>query len=223
MTEIAFASALAILPKFAQLEVLTVGVGADLTTENVATLRAALPRAYIRIQSDGPFDLAGNEREALCKQLGNLRYQQKHAEAEVVAERLFGSLDLDWPELPARLFETAMRDRMQVLGALALSEADPVARRARFAKSIAWADRVLARLPANVDILWWADRFDLGLLRLDCLLAKADDLIERGATAEATALLGHAAAEVERHIADHDLWGPSSRARIAQRRDKLAS
>jgi len=223
MTESAFASALAILPKFAQLEVLTIGYGADLTADNVEALLAALPRVYLRVQSDDPFDLAKSDREALCKQLGNLRYQQQHADAEVVAERLFGGIDLDRPELPAGLFERAMRDRVQVLGALALAEADPAARRARLAQSVAWADRVLARLPASVDILWWADRFDLGLLRLDCFLAKADSLIEQGATGEATALLDRAAAEVERHLADHNMWGPSSRARIAQRRDKLAS
>ena len=223
MTESAFASALAILPKFAQLEVLTLGYGADLTAENVDALRAALPRVYIRVQSDDPFDLGKNDREALCKQLGNLRYQQQHAEAAAVAERLFDSIDLDRPDLPAGLFERAMRDRVQVLTALALSETDPATRRARFAQLVAWADRVLARLPASVDILWWADRFDLGLLRLDCLLAKADELIEQGATGEATALLDGVAAEVERHLADHNLWGPSSRARIGQRRDRIGS
>ena len=70
-------------------------------------------------------------------------------------------------------------------------------------------------LRPSVDILWWADRFDLSLLRLDCLLAKADELIEQGSTGEATALLDNAAAEVERHLADHNMRGPQSRARIA--------
>lgn len=90
-------------------------------------------------------------------------------------------------------------------------------------QSVAWADRVLAGLPANVDVLSWADRFDLGQLRIDCLLAKADGLIEQGETGQATTLLDSATTEVERHLADHNLWGPASRARIAQRRDKITS
>ena len=89
------------------------------------------------------------------------------------------------------------------------------------AQSVAWAVRVLARLPATPDIVWWTHRRDLGLLRLDRMLAKADGLIDQGATSEASGLLDTIAPEVERHLADHKQWLPELRERIARRRAKL--
>jgi hypothetical protein len=222
MTADAFPSALAVLAKFPQLKVLTLDYGADLTADDVEALRAALPGVYLRVSSDDPFDLGKHDREALCKQLSKLKYEQQFADAAGVAERLFQTIDFDRPDLTAELFETAMRDRVQTLAALALAETDPAARRSRFTQSVAWADRVLARLPAIPEIAWWTDRYDVGLLRFDCLLAKADGLIEQGASGEARGMLDSVAMEVERHLADHSLWLMQSRARIEQRRVRLA-
>jgi hypothetical protein len=222
----AFESALAILPQLSQLEVLTMGYGSELGSRDVASLHAALPGVYIRVLSDDPFESDTDERKALCRQITNHIHQQQFFDAVAAADRLFAVVDLDRPNLPAALLETAMLDRLRASTAAAQKEANPAARRSKLAEAAGWADRVLARLPHTPDVCWWANRRSLGLLRFDCLMAKTDELIEQGSKDghdQARELLDIALSEIERHLADNVLWLAERRERIAARRVMLSN
>ncbi len=81
-----------------------------------------MPGVYVRVYSDDPFDLENDDRKALCGQISGHMYQQQYAETAEVAKRLFAAIDLNQPDLPVRLLEAAIRDRVRALAALALAE-----------------------------------------------------------------------------------------------------
>ena len=219
----AIRSAIDVFPKFPQLEVLTLSYGTELRASEVVALYDALPGIYLRIYPDAPFDAARDDRGVLCKELSRLLSLQQYADAGAVAERLFAAVDFDRPALPVELFESAMQDGVRALAIRAANETDPVARRHMIEQSVSWADRVLARLPKTPDVVWWTG-WRLGLMRLDCLLAKADGLLDQGTAAantEARILLDIATLEAERHASDKAHWLAETHRRIGMRWSKL--
>lgn len=202
---------------------LTLSYGSELRPSEVVALQNALPGVYLRIYPDALSDVTRDDRGVLCRELTRHLSRQHFSDAVAVAEQLFALVDLDRPGLPVELFESAMQDRMRALAIRAADETDPAARRLMMEQSASWADRVLAQLPKTPDVVWWTG-WRLGLIRLDCLLAKADSLLDlgtRGAQEEARALLDVATSEAERHASDRMQWLWETRRRIGLRRARL--
>src|SRR5262249_28893140 len=126
----AFKSALVVLPRLPQLEVLSLGFGCDLDAAQLAAVRAALPGVYIRVAHYDPVEKNDpDELPRLDRQMSNHLSRNEFAEAASLGDRLFALIDLDRPEISAGWLENAMRNRVWALSMLAHEETDPSRRR----------------------------------------------------------------------------------------------
>ena len=177
LTSRSLGSALDLLPRFANLQVFTVGGGGDLRRTDVLALAEALPNLHIVINSCRECEIDRDDpRYALRNRISEHLSFGRYTEAAAAAEQLLADLDFAKPRFERRFQDDALHDWLFALNFAAAEEHDPAERRNKFIKAAQLADRILDVLPKSGEICGFAG---LGWLRWYGLLAQANRCIHQ--------------------------------------------
>ncbi len=138
--------------------------------------------------------------------LGSAVYSRRIDEAMPMAEQLLAQLDLSKkPHYEADFIETALRNCIDAF-TFDAARASDVEKPAKAMRAAALADRIMAFLPKTGALCWLLQQRDLGLLRMACLLAQANQYRYRAEPRAAQALIDTAQAEVDAFMDKGNAW-----------------
>src|ERR1700730_12829953 len=222
LTRQSLRSALDLLPRVAHLEILSLECRSKLGRADLQALSNALPGVHIRIKSCDDLKVGIDDpRYALRRKIG---CADSYDEAAAAAEQLFADMNFAKPRFEAEFQESAMKGWLRTLTDVAARERDPEERRNKVLRAARWADRILDALPKTPDLCWLVHFRDLGLLRFDCLLPRANRHIHQPSpeSGPPNALLDRAQAEMDRHVARYPHWRGQLAAAIGALRATIA-
>jgi hypothetical protein len=166
------AAARALKAQWPDLEALSLGYG-GLSGDEVASIAAALPGVYVRVESCADFRLElEHPLYRLNGSVGSHLYQANYAAAAREAELLLPELGPPRMRFEAGFIEEALRHCMDAF-TYDTAKAEGDEKIAKVLRAADLADRILALLPKSADVCWLIHQRDLGLLRLSCQLAQA--------------------------------------------------
>lgn len=218
-----------LLAQLGQLEALQFSYGglSDTFIKRVAT---ALPSTFIRCNTltrkKSLVDVFMNEAspDEVLPDISGLIYREELDEALICVNREIARVEADLPAVSASDIEYPLRQKLDILTRMAQKVSDLPAKRAKIETASLWATDVLARYRSlSADTIWQLG-FELGTLRIECLLTQAWWLIRRESPdfAAATDLLNQTADEIQLHVRHKHVSQPLEQ-RIASLRKVMNS
>lgn len=199
-------SAFGIFSQMTKLEAIQLSYGSP-SRAFVSALASALPGVLIRCNAVSYADAADKEVE---RKVSSLIYHEELDQALLAVNQQIARTDGLWPFIAADDYETPLRQKLKILEKIAGKTLDWPLKRERIGAAAQWASAVLARYASLSVPTVWRLGYDLGVLRVECMITLSWWLIRREQPdmAAATEMLNQAESEVASYLNANHVINP---------------